>query len=258
MKEKVSYKRPIMFSILLGLLLILCITVASAIAVALELTDIGVLVAQGLAFLFVAIIITLYMKNGKRSLSEFGFEKLNISKSKEVLYYIPLLVIALVHPLIGGFDTDLKIIEVFIILIFAFLVGYTEESIFRGIIKKKLEFKGKIYFIVFSSTFFGILHVANAFSGKNLTSVILQVVNAFLVGLILSTLITIVHNIIPLIAFHFLYDALALMTNSSISEKETLVLIVLTTLYTLYGIYLIFKLKQSLRLSKIQFKDQRV
>jgi len=189
--------------------------------------------------------------NWQTPLSEFGFQKLDISKTKDVLYYIPLLVIALVNPIIGGLDSNLKIIEIFIILIFALLVGYTEESIFRGIIKKKLEFKGKIYFIVFSSTFFGILHVANAFSGKDLTSVIL-------VGLILSILITIVHNIIPLIAFHFLYDALAIMTNSSISQKETLVLIVLTTLYTLYGTYLLFKLKQSLKLSKIQLKGKRV
>jgi len=256
MKVRLSDRHPIMFSIMLGLLLISFIAVASMVAALLKFNDRGMILAQGGAFLLMGIIVTLYMKDIHKSLSPFGFKKIEIAKSKEVLYYIPLLIIALVNPIIGGFSTKLTGIDIIIIIIFAFLVGYTEESIFRGIMKERLQSKGIAFFILFSSAFFGILHMANALSGKNLTSVILQVVNAFLVGLILSLLISIVHNIIPLIAFHSLYDTFAIMTNSYVSsEKETLVLTLLTILYTLYGIYLLFILGRRQRLNQPPYKN---
>lgn len=258
MKKRVSDKYPVMFSIMLGILLTLFIAVASVVAEVLKFNGIGLVVAQGVAFLLMAIILTVYMKNRYESLSQFGFQKFEISQSKKVLYYMPLLVITLIHPIIGGLNTELTVIEVFIILVFAFLVGYTEESIFRGIIKEKVQFKGKAFYIIFSSTFFGILHMANALSGKNLTSVILQVVNAFLVGLILALLIVIVNNIIPLMSFHFLYDTLAIITNDTIVEKETLVLTILTILYILYGIYLLFTLKHQQKLDKSYYKSEGI
>lgn len=242
MKETVTNRHPIAFSIILGILLTFIISIASAAAMVLKLSDRGLLLAQGAGFFLMAIIITAYMKSRNQSLSQFGFQKLHATKSKVVLYYIPLLIIAVIHPIMGGINTELAAIDILIIIIFSFLVGYTEESIFRGIIKEKLQAKGKVFFILFSSILFGILHMANAFSGKNLTSVILQVVNAFLIGLILSLLITIVNSIIPLIAFHFLYDTLAIATRSN--EKEILLVSILNALYILYGIYLVVILRR--------------
>jgi hypothetical protein len=249
MKERISDRYPVAFSILLGILLIFFITIASATAQILKLSDIGMIVAQGTAFLIMAIIITIYMKNKSKSLSTFGFKKIKLLKSKKVLYYIPLLIIALVNPVLGGFNDELTIMHILIIITFAFLVGYTEETIFRGIIKEVLKFKSTAFYIIFSSAFFGILHMGHALAGKNLTSVLLLVTNAFLLGLILALLIVIINNIIPLIAFHFLYDTLAIMTNSSLKERETFVLAILTILYTTYGIYLVFVLKHQHTLS---------
>lgn len=258
MKKRISDRYPIMFSIMIGIILVILISVASAAAAILKLSDRGSILAQGGAFLLMAILITVYMKNKYETLSPFGFQRFELAKTKEVLYYIPLLIIAVVHPVMGGFNTELTGIDIIIILIFAFLVGFTEESIFRGVFKEVLQLKGKVFFILFSSTFFGILHMANALSGKNLTSVILQVVNAFLVGLILSLLITIVNNIIPLIAFHFLYDALAITTSSNIVEKETFLLSILTILYVLYGIYLLFILRRQESLSQSNYQNEGI
>jgi len=259
MKERYSDKHPIMFSIMLGILLILFISIASATGQVLKFNNMGILVAQGAAFLLMAIIITIYMKKTDHSLVSFGFQKLQFTETRKVLYYIPLLIIALIHPMINGFDKTITATDIIIVVIFAFLVGYTEECIFRGIIKERLQSKSKTFFIIFSSTFFGILHMANALSGKDLTSVILQVVNAFLVGLILALLITVVNNIIPLIAFHFLYDTLAIMTASNnFASKESLTLIVLTSLYILYGIYLLFVLRGSQNVSQAESKSQGI
>lgn len=252
MKKRISDRHPVIFSILFGLLLVTLITVASAIADVLNFSDVGVIVAQGAAFLIMAIIITIYMKNKTKSLSEYGFQKIDLLKSKKVLYYIPLLLIAIVNPIIGGFDKELTIMNIFIIIIFAFLVGYTEESIFRGIIKELLKFKSKAFYIIFSSTFFGILHLANALSGKSLALVSLQIINAFLFGLIASLLIVIINNIIPLIAFHFLYDSLTIMTGNSHLERQTIAISIMTIIYVIYGIYLLFVLKRQNVMSNAQ------
>jgi hypothetical protein len=83
MKERISDRYPVAFSILLGILLIFFITIASATAQILKLSDIGMIVAQGTAFLIMAIIITIYMKNKSKSLSTFGFKKIKLLKSKK-------------------------------------------------------------------------------------------------------------------------------------------------------------------------------
>ena len=134
------------------------------------------------------------------------------------------------------------------IIIFTFIVGYTEEALFRGVVKEKLQSKGPTFYIIFSSVFFGILHIANALNGDNLSMAILQVVNAFLVGFILAELITVTDNIIPLIAFHFIFDALAKITNTDANGRGTLILAIWAIIYTLYAAYLYVILKKKAKL----------
>lgn len=124
------------------------------------------------------------------------------------------------------------------IVIMTMIVGYTEESIFRGIIRDKLKHKGPVFYIIFSSVFFGVLHMVNAFGGKDIISTLLQVANALLLGCVLALLIEAGNNIIPLIAFHFIYDALAMVSNDNV-ENEVLFVGILNIMYLIYGIYLL-------------------
>ncbi|MNC64120.1 hypothetical protein D3C75_1142950 [compost metagenome] len=84
--------------------------------------------------------------------------------------------------------------------------------------------------------------MANAFGGKDIIHTVLQVINAFLIGIILALLIELTKNIIPLIAFHFLFDALAQVTNPNIEAQELLVVSILNILYLVYGVYLVYVL----------------
>lgn len=240
MKENAAKGHPILFSIMLGIGLTLLISVASAIATIMEFGDTGIMIAQGCAFCIMAVILTLYMRKRDRSLRIFGFASFDIRKDKNTLYYIPLLIIAIVQPIMGGLNTELSVSDILIILIFSMLVGYTEETIFRGVIRERLLFKGPVFYIVFSSIFFGILHMANAFNGTGMIHILLQVINALLIGFILALLIETSGNIIPLIAFHFLFDALAQLTSNSIMDKEILVVSILNMIYLVYGIYLVY------------------
>ncbi|MCL6603199.1 MAG: CPBP family intramembrane metalloprotease [Paenibacillus sp.] len=242
MRENVSKGHPILFSLMLGIVLTLLVAMGSAVATIMELEDTGMMVAQACGFLIMAVIVTVYMKKRDHSLKIFGFNKLDLGKEKVSLYYIPLLVIVLVQPIIGGFNLELTAPKIILIIIFSLIVGYTEESIFRGIIRERLQSKGPVFYIVFSSIFFGILHMANALNGNDLIHTLLQVMNAFLVGLILALLIETTYNIIPLIVFHFMFDALAQMTSTNVIDKEILAVSILNILYLAYGAYLVFVL----------------
>ncbi|MHA6534220.1 CPBP family intramembrane glutamic endopeptidase [Paenibacillus sp. BAC0078] len=251
MKENTVKGHPVLFSIMLGVVLTLLVSVASAAASIMELDDTGVRFSQACAFFVMAVIVIIYMTRNGRSLASFGFKKINAAKAQQALYYIPLLIIALLQPAMSGINFDLSGIEVASILLLTVLVGFTEETIFRGIIRERLRFKGPVFYIVFSSVFFGILHMANALNGTELIHILLQVVNALLLGCILALLIETADNIIPLVAFHFIYDALAMVSNENL-DQEILVVSLLNILYLLYGIYLVVVLsrrKQSHNLS---------
>ncbi|WP_342422051.1 CPBP family intramembrane glutamic endopeptidase [Paenibacillus sp. FSL E2-0178] len=243
MKNTAAKGHPVIFSLMLGVVLTLLVSVASAVASIQEFGDMGVRNAQACAFLVMAIIVTVYMKRKDSSLVSFGFRKLEAKQARPVLFYIPMLLLAVAQPLMSGINVELTAAEVISIVIMTLLVGYTEESIFRGIIRDKLKHKGPVFYIVFSSVFFGVLHMANALGGKDIISTLLQVANALLLGFVLALLIEAGNNIIPLIGFHFIYDALAMVSNENV-EHELLLVSILNILYLLFGIYLLIVLNR--------------
>lgn len=240
LKSDQSYKgRPILFSLFLGIVLTLLISVASAVATVQGLGDTGMMVAQGCAFIVMAVAITLYMRKKDSTMAIFGFRRLAGGNNKAALYYVPLGIIVFVQPGMGGLNSELAVGKVVLILLFSLVVGYTEESIFRGIIWEKLKGKGSLFYILFSSIFFGILHMANALNGRDWLSIVLQIINALLIGLILALLIEMTARILPLIIFHFMFDAMAQLTDATTTENEVLVVSVLNICYLLYGTYLV-------------------
>ncbi|WP_238652996.1 CPBP family intramembrane glutamic endopeptidase [Paenibacillus piscarius] len=239
----VAKEHPLIFSLVWGVVLTLAVSVASAIATIQEFGDMGIRNAQACAFLVMAVITTVYMKRKDPTLLSFGFSKLQAGPSRAVLFYIPLLIIAAAQPLMNGINVELGALEVISIVIMTLMVGYAEEVIFRGIIWNYLRSKGPLFYVVFSSLLFGILHMANALGGNDLIHTLLQVANALLLGCVLALLMVAGRNLIPLIAFHFLYDALAMVSNENL-EHEVLIVSILNILYLIYGIYLVMALKR--------------
>lgn len=239
--------RPVLSSILLGVVLTLLVSVAAAAATIAELGDFGIMAAQGAAFLVMGIIVTQLMRRSGEGLAVYGFKPFKMKEQGAALYYIPLLVIALIQPVMGGFDPALTIGKVLLIVVFSLIVGFTEESVFRGMIRVKLKARSSVFYIWFSSLVFGILHIANALAGHDWLAVTLQVINAFLLGLILAMLFELTGHLVPLILFHFLYDALAQVTNPALQDHEILVVSILNIAYLLYGLYLVVRLTRRQR-----------
>lgn len=247
-KSDKTYKgRPVLFSLFLGIVLTLLISVASAAATVLGLGVTGMMVAQGCAFIVMAMAVTMYMRRKDSTMAIFGFKLLAGANNKAALYYVPLVVIVFVQPVIGGFNSELSLGKIVLIVLFSLVVGYTEESIFRGIMWAKLKDKGSLFYILFSSIFFGILHMANALNGRDWLSILLQIINAFLIGLILALLIEMTARILPLIIFHFMFDAMAQLTNATTTANEVFVVSVLNICYLLYGAYLVVMLTRRRR-----------
>jgi CAAX amino terminal protease family. len=249
-KENKRKRHPILFSCILGISLTALVAIASIIVVRMKLMDAGIVAAQACAYFVMAVILTIYMGKHEGSFGKFGFKKRNIFKEKGTLMYIPLLIIIAVQPVIGGFNLTLTIQEVILILVFSFLVGYTEESIFRGIIRERLRNKGVLFYVLFSSLFFGVLHMANAFNGSSFQHILIQIINALLVGLVLALLIETADNILPLILFHFMFDAFAQLANHMNSKEELLAVSILNIFYFLYGACMIFVLLNRRRIKQ--------
>ncbi|MEK4048275.1 CPBP family intramembrane glutamic endopeptidase [Paenibacillus sp. FSL H8-0048] len=238
MKNTAAQGRPLIYSLVWGVVLTLAVSIASAVATIMEFGDMGIRNAQACAYLVMGIIVTVYMKRKDSSLVSFGFRKLEAEPSRAVLFYIPLIIIAVAQPLMNGINVELGAPDVISIVMMTLLVGYTEEAIFRGVIWNYLKSRGPLFYIVFSSIFFGVLHMSNAFGGNDLIHTLLQVINALLLGCLLALLIETGRNIVPLIAFHFIYDALAMVSNENL-EHEVLIVSILNIMYLLYGIYLL-------------------
>lgn len=152
MTKSIKKDHPIIFSLLLGILLTFLVSAASAVASIMELSDNGMIIAQGTGFAVMAVIVAVYMTRGGRTWARYGFKPITAVESKDALYYIPLLIIALVQPLIGGFNVQLTAAEVILFVVFTLFVGFSEETVFRGIIRDKLKVKGPV-FILFSPRF---------------------------------------------------------------------------------------------------------
>lgn len=101
-----------------------------------------------------------------------------------------------------------KDMSVFFGILFAtMLVGISEELVFRGIVLPAyLENGSKIKAIVVSSFLFAIFHVTNLSGGIEITSLLIQLVNAMLLGTTFAFIAIEIGKVWPLMIFHFLYD----------------------------------------------------
>ncbi len=90
------------------------------------------------------------------------------------------------------------------------LVGASEELLFRGqVLPAYLEAGGrgsKVKAILVSSLLFSVFHATNLFGGLPVSSLLLQMGNAMVLGVAFACLATEFGRLLPLMVFHFLYD----------------------------------------------------
>jgi membrane protease YdiL (CAAX protease family) len=120
-------------------------------------------------------------------------------------------------------------------------VGFMEEVIFRGLMFKSLVKKWNRFTVVaFISCTFAIGHIVSMVAvGQSGADTVLQIVNAFVVGLMFMAVILASGNLTICIIAHILYNFLANI--SMIDSTHTEIIAVNTVITVLYSMYLILR-----------------
>lgn len=165
------------------------------------------------AEVFLCLLILYYVKKFA-SWKELGFGKFSL---KSFLWILPLLLLNIASSIVlftsvAQASPDKSIIfGIGITLFETFLIGFAEETMFRGVLLRGLLMKHNVLLsIIVSSVGFSLLHSINIFAGYPFQSMINQLGATFMYGLLMAPLALLVKNMWPLIISHFLWDFVSL------------------------------------------------
>jgi CAAX protease family protein len=246
MKRSFPQRRPLLFVVLLLLVILITYFLAGAITIQIKLSSVAMaLMADG-----VLALIALFLLSRLHWWREVGF-RLPAKPQSLWLFAVPCLPIILNMAYFGVSYPGIGRLLLF--LATALLVGFVEESYFRGMILRALLRRGPWQAVIISSLCFGILHLLNLAGGANLAATLLQVVYAVAIGLMYAALALRTQTILPLIVTHGLTDFVAFLAlNSTVVTGSQSTLFFLVTageiiVYTAYSIILMRQVKPQTR-----------
>lgn len=180
-------------------------------------------------------------KNGLQE--KYGFCRGEVP-AKRFIYYLPLIIIASAD-LWGGIKLQYGFPEAVLYVISMSCVGFLEETVFRGLLFRAMQKDGLKSAIIVSALTFGIGHIVNLFngSGKDLTSTIIQIVFAILVGFVLVLIFYHGKSLVPCILFHSANNALHVFAAEGSLNPKTEMLINLVVIVVILGGYLFYLVK---------------
>lgn len=234
-------KSPILFSILITLLILIFPIVSGTLAYVFELKELEGRLLQTLAFVIAGIIGCIIGKTKFGNLKNIGLKKSEISNYKDYLWFLPLIFIE-VLPLFFGIKKTLNIPIIITYIIFTMAVGFSEEIYFRGIIAKTLKRKSIVFAILMSSFLFSIGHASNLLAGASIVDTILQIVFAFIFGVVAVEISFSTDSLVIPILWHTLHNLISLITIRNEGEWPFIIGIIQGFILAIYGIFLWKKL----------------
>ncbi len=226
------HQRKLMFPALfwLGLYLLLS-TVMGNIAQ----TDQQLYLFSALPQLVLALLCFFYLYQTGLS-AQIGLTTPAIEKTTTMLYYLPLLLVSC-FSLLYGLRTNLSSLTILAFLGMYSGVGFMEEVIFRGLMFDALSRKwNHILVIFFISLTFAIGHIISIVVVEmSVFENFLQIVNAFVVGILFMIVMVSSRNLKACIFAHILYNFLSSISNVGNTPIKIIVFnTVITFLYTFY------------------------
>ena len=157
---------------------------------------------------------------------------------KQVLYYIPLLLIPTVN-LWWGVHFNFSLLETCLYVFSMLCVGFLEELIFRGFLFRALCRDNLKTAILISSVTFGVGHIVNLLNGAALGATLLQIAYAVAIGFAFTVLFLAGGSIRPCILCHSVINGLSAFVPASLPmEQELLSASFLCVVSIGYGLYL--------------------
>jgi uncharacterized protein len=138
------------------------------------------------------------------------------------LYWIiaPIIIPVLLYILVFGTKVD-KSILIFFYAWLTLFIGFSEETLFRGIILNALKRYGTIISVLFSSFLFSLIHITNLMSGFSLNFILMQLYVAFSLGVLFAALRIRTGTIWLVILLHTIIDFLGLVTYDHLNWTGT-------------------------------------
>lgn len=226
------HQRKLMFPALfwLGLYLLLSTAMGN-----IAQTDQQLYLFSALPQLVLALLCLFYLYRTGLS-AQIGLTTPAIEKTTTMLYYLPLFIVTIL-PLLFGLRTGLSSIDYFALLVMYSGVGFMEEVIFRGLMFDALSQKWAHLTVIFFISFtFAIGHIISiVVVGMSGFENFLQIINAFVVGILFMVIMVSSRNLKACILAHIIYNFFASISNvGNTNIKIIAITTVITLLYTLY------------------------
>ena len=235
-KETFRSKHPYAAAILLGLLCTFLTGIGTAIPQVMDFDTYMSYLVLAISLIFSSGIGIIIMKRTNITLKTYGFQRSENKSFRKIWWYLPLIIIEILPPAIYGSSNQILPYQYLIVAFLTIAVGFNEEIYFRGLILQFLTVKGRKNAIMGSAIIFGILHIANAFNGKNLLYIVLQMSFAFLVGFVLAEILSITKSLWIVIIWHASHDFIAMTTEGELDTKALIILSIQVLLLLVYAI----------------------
>lgn len=220
---KMTYAKLIGYAVLLTGV----VAISSAAGVMTAASEQSSILYQLTAFLVMGIFFTLRLRKMGAVSRLKGPAK---STSNKFVYLI--LLLPFIQPFMLGLDTTIAVSTICLTIIQMLLVGYTEELLFRVIYFEYLKKSSSLHYILFSSIVFGILHSAGGINPEaSGLLVLLQVVNALLLGVVFAIVYVLSKNFHLLVLTHAVFNILASVTNTATATQTIATVLLLSGAY---------------------------
>ncbi|MBQ3137313.1 MAG: CPBP family intramembrane metalloprotease [Clostridia bacterium] len=202
------------------------------------------IISLPVALIMSAVLLSFMRMNGLGE--KYGLCKPKVS-AKEMLYYIPLIIILLANVMFGV-KVNLSVGETVLYMLTMLCVGFLEEIIFRGMLFKAMAENGLKSAVIVSSVTFGIGHIINLFngSGAELIPNLFQVVYAVAAGFMFVMIFLKSGSLIPCILLHGVFNALSVFADETVLTVTDRIVscVFLVAVSGAYGVYLAFSIKK--------------
>ena len=177
------------------------------------------LVKNGVGWQFVGAVALLFA-----AIAAFKWRDMDFGAPRSLLkvMWFPMLVLLAISSL--ALTTGMPEGKVMFFVIFnTFLVGLSEEVMFRGVLFRALLENFKVWpAIIITTVLFGAVHILNGFTTGDWGGALVQAAAAGMSGMIFMAIVIRTGSLWPAIIYHFLWDCvLFLMGTASAAKPET-------------------------------------
>jgi membrane protease YdiL (CAAX protease family) len=128
------------------------------------------------------------------------------------------------------------LLEVFVIML---MVGFVEESIFRGLMLNALKVRGLWKAAIITTLLFGLTHALNVLAGKSLVEDVSQIFYAVGIGFAFAALVLRTGILWPLVLAHWLINVIGFIQRPG--PWNVLVTVSVAIVFTAYGVFVMLQ-----------------